>query len=91
LRTVSGQIFKSKFKIQFSGVPEGDHGIGLKNTIKTQYLDRNKLAARTLFTVFIARYDIHDAHSSDLKAIYHLGTLPRELENFEYQTMDYVE
>ena len=43
-----------------------------------QYLDNNKLAARTLFRVFIAHYDLHDAHSSDSKAIDQLVTLPRE-------------
>jgi hypothetical protein len=52
-------LFLSKVSIRnskpsFSGAPEGDHNIVLKNIVTMQYLDSNKLAARTLFRVFIA-------------------------------------
>jgi len=50
----------------------------IKNTTKMQHLDSNKLAARTLSRVFIAHYDLHDAHSSDSKAIEQLVIFPRK-------------
>ena len=81
MRTISKKSFKSKFEIQFSDVPEGDHSIGLIKSVKAQYLDRNKLSARTIFIIFIDHYRIHDAHSLDLKAIYHLGTVSRQSGN----------
>jgi hypothetical protein len=48
------QVSSRNSKVSFSGVPEGGHGIMLKNIVKMQYLDSNKLPARTFFRVFIA-------------------------------------
>jgi len=48
------QVSSRNSKFSFGGAPKGDHGFVLKNIIKMQYLDSNKLAARTLFRVFIA-------------------------------------
>jgi hypothetical protein len=47
------KVSRPNSKIHFFGVPEGDHGFLLQNTIKMQYLGSNKLAARTFFGVFI--------------------------------------
>ncbi|CAF4262679.1 unnamed protein product, partial [Rotaria magnacalcarata] len=41
-----------------------------------QYLGSNTLAARTLFRVFIACWDLHDAHRSGSKAIEQLDMFP---------------
>ena len=65
-------------KLSFSGVSEGVPSIMLKNIVKIQYLDRNKLAARTLFRVFIAHQGLHDAHSPDSKAREQLVPFPRK-------------
>ncbi len=42
-----------KSKVSFCDVPERNHGILVKNTVKMQYFGSNKLYARTFFKVFI--------------------------------------
>ena len=56
LRPLSVESFKSKFESWFSRWTwGGGHDFLLKSSVKIRHLDKNKLCARTLFRVFIAR------------------------------------
>ena len=68
-----GKVSRGSLKISF---PKSEHSFLLENTIQMQYLGNNKLAVQTLFRVFIAHYDLHDMHVSDLKAMCTLENVP---------------
>jgi hypothetical protein len=65
-------------KFNYPGVPAEDHRTELTNTIKTAASRHSKLWARTLFRVFKAHQDLHDAHSSDLKTMNQLDMFPHQ-------------
>ena len=68
------QVSSWNSKLNFSDVPEGNHSILPKNTEKIKYLGSNELGIPTFFTVFIARWNVHNAHCSDSKATEQLVT-----------------
>ena len=50
----------------------------LVNFVNMQYRVSNKLAAQTLFRIFIAHCGLHDAHSLNSKAIEQVVAFPRK-------------
>ena len=78
LRPIYMQSLRRKLKTHFFWCSWGGPRLFPKYIVKMLYLSSKKLSARPLFRIFIAHYDLYDAHSSDSKAIDQLVVLPRK-------------
>ena len=73
------QNFKSQFGNRFSGEPEGEHGILLKNIVKLRYLRNEGLENQTNPDFSIAHKVLSNEYGPGLKALWHLKSYSREM------------